>query len=179
MKKFIYTFVILILLLICPCCAYAFELTMTPSEVESAETFNLNLNMNEKIYLTNGHLKFDSTLFTFVSCDTAGVEIEKINDNEIAWFYTELQDSPPGINDIKFKFKAASVIKDTIENFEIEDGIYINTNEKVYENLDFLHPVKIKAKEVVLLPSTGGIGIWIFIISGLGIMIIVIIKRSK
>ncbi len=179
MKKKICLVILFFIILIIPNTIFAFETNLTPNEVESGKEFELILNMDENIYLCNGHLLYDKSLFEFVSCETSNIEIEEISDSDIAWFYTELQNSPHGIQQIKFKFRAASVIEDTIGNFEIQDGIYIDTDENIYENLDFIHPVKIKLKKVVMLPATGGIGILIFIIIGLALMIIAVIIKKK
>lgn len=174
------SFVILFLIiLIYPNFIYAFEVNATPQRVNSAETFNFEITINENIYLANGHIKYDPKLFTYVSSNTDGVSAEKLKDGEIAWIYTDLSDSPKGIKNIQFTFTAVSVGKDTTGNFEISDSIYIDTSEKIYENNDFIHPVKILAKYVMPLPSTGGLGIWIFIVVGLTLMGFAVLKLKK
>lgn len=178
MKKITFAIIILIMLIL-PNFVYAFEVKATPSQVNSAETFNFEIIMDENIYLANGHVTYDPKLFTYVSSNTEGVSTEKIKEGEISWIYTDLSNSPNGIKNIQFTFIANTVNQDTIGNFKITDSIYINTAEKIYENKDFTQPVKILAKYVMPIPATGGIGIWGFIVLGLLIMIIAVLKIKK
>ena len=182
MKKFVYTFIIILLLMmIYPSFVNAFEVSATPSEVMSGETFYFSISFDENIYLTNGHIKYDSDLFEFISCDTENVEIEKIADGEIAWFYTELQDSPSGIQNLDFKFRSSIVAHDTATSMVIEDGIYIGLDENVYEE-DKIANILIYAKEMSILPATGGIGTFIFFIVGIGLIglsAVILLKRDK
>lgn len=174
------SFVILFLIiLVYPNFIYAFEVNAQPQQVNSAETFNFEITMNENIYLANGHIKYDPKLFTYISSNTDGISVEKLKDGEIAWIYTDLSNSPKGIQNIEFTFIAVSVGKDTAGNFEISDSIYIDTNENIYENNNFIYPVKILAKYVMPIPATGGFGIGIFIVVGLSLIGFAVLKLKK
>lgn len=171
--------ILVLIFLIYPIQIYAFQVTASPTQVESAETFEFVISMDESIYLANGHLKFNSELFTYVSTVTPGVEIEKISENELAWIYTDLSTNPSGIRDIKFKFTAKSVYSHITDNFIVSDTIYINTNETIYENNDITQPVTILAKEFAEMPATGGIGIIPYQIVGMGIIAYSVIQFKK
>lgn len=163
--------ILVFIFLIYPIQIYAFQVTVSPTQVESAENFEFVISMDESIYLANGHLMFNSELFTYDSIITPGVEVEKISENELAWIYTDLSDNPQGINNIKFRFIAKTVHSNITDNFILTDTIYINTNEKTYENNDITQPVTIFAKECIEIPATGGIGNIPYQILGIGLMV--------
>ena len=158
--------IIILIFLIYPIQIYAFQVSGTPSQVDSGQKFEFTISMDESIYLANGHLTYNPELFTYISSDTPGIEIEKIRDGELAWIYTDLSDNPTGIQNIKFTFTAKNVFAHITDNFVISDSIYINTNETIYENQDFTKPITILAKQGVEMPATGGIGIIPFIFIG-------------
>lgn len=172
MKKIIIILVML-LGLIFPLNSFAFEMTATPNNVKAKEEFLFDVKIDKKSYLANGHLVFDSGLFEFISCETEGIELEQISDDEYAWIYTDVAKTE-GIEDLVFKFKAPSVAQDTDSEIKIKDYIFIDFDENIYEKTEFSKTIHINKRDTWEMPMTGGEGREGYLICGAGIMIVAV-----
>ena len=117
----------------------AFEINFgnTPAQVSPGESFTVEISTSVKSYLSNGHIKYDSNLFTYEGIEGQPNMSANIysNDGDLAWMYTEISNAPVGTDLLKFKFKAKKVTQTSSGDFIItgiddEEGAKFITNKE-------------------------------------------------
>lgn len=117
----------------------AFEINFgnTPAQVSPGESFTVEISTSVKSYLSNGHIKYDSNLFTYEGVEGQPNMSANIysNDGDLAWMYTEISNAPVGTDLLKFKFKAKKVTQTSSGDFVItgiddEEGAKFITNKE-------------------------------------------------
>lgn len=117
----------------------AFEINFgnTPAQVSPGESFTVEISTSVKSYLSNGHIKYDSNLFTYEGVEGQPNMSANIysNDGDLAWMYTEISNAPVGTDLLKFKFKAKKVTQTSSGDFIItgiddEEGAKFITNKE-------------------------------------------------
>ena len=135
MKKVIITAIMLVLamfMLTTNVQAYSMSFSGTKTTVEPGETFNVTVSVDEATTRANGHIKYDSSLFTFVS-STGSNMTANATSGTVQWLYSEPVGQETGANSFTFTFKAADVTETKKGTFTMEDFIAITkTNEEGY-----------------------------------------------
>lgn len=114
--------------------AYTANFSGTPTSVNSEETFTVKITVDEATTLANSHIKYDSSLFTFVSATQTNLSAAIYNsEGEISWMYTDLNANSQGVKTFEFTFKAKKVTEDKTGTFKMSDATFITVGEKTYE----------------------------------------------
>lgn len=114
--------------------AYTANFSGTPTSVNSEETFTVKITVDEATTLANSHIKYDSSLFTFVSATQTNLSAAIYNsEGEISWMYTDLNANSQGVKTFEFTFKAKEVTGDKTGIFQMSDATFITVGEKTYE----------------------------------------------
>ena len=114
--------------------AYTANFSGTPTSVNSEETFTLKITVDEATTLANSHIKYDSSLFTFVSATQTNLSAAIYNsEGEISWMYTDLNANSQGVKTFEFTFKAKKVTEDKTGTFQMSDAVFITIGENTYE----------------------------------------------
>lgn len=114
--------------------AYTANFSGTPTSVNSEETFTVKITVDEATTLANSHIKYDSSLFTFVSATQTNLSAAIYNsEGEISWMYTDLNANSQGVKTFEFTFKAKKVTEDKTGIFQMSDAVFITVGEKTYE----------------------------------------------
>ena len=112
--------------------AYSMNFSGTKTTVEPGETFNVTVSVDEATTRANGHIKYDSSLFTFVS-STGSNMTANATSGTVQWLYSEPVGQETGAKSFTFTFKAADVTETKKGTFTMEDFIAITkTNEEGY-----------------------------------------------
>ncbi len=112
--------------------AYSMSFSGTKTTVESGETFNVTVSVDEATTRANGHIKYDSSLFTFVS-STGSNMTANATSGTVQWLYSEPVGQETGTKSFTFTFKAADVTETKKGTFTMEDFIAITKdNEEGY-----------------------------------------------
>ena len=112
--------------------AYSMSFSGTKTTVEPGETFNVTVSVDEATTRANGHIKYDSSLFTFVS-STGSNMTANATSGTVQWLYSEPVGQETGAKSFTFTFKAADVTETKKGTFTMEDFIAITkTNEEGY-----------------------------------------------
>lgn len=114
--------------------AYTANFSGTPTSVNSEETFTVKITVDEATTLANSHIKYDSSLFTFVNATQTNLSASIYNsEGEISWMYTDLTANSKGVKTFEFTFKAKKVTEDKTGIFKMSDATFITVGEKTYE----------------------------------------------
>lgn len=114
--------------------AYTADFTGTPTSVNSEETFTVKITVDEATTLANSHIKYDSSLFTFVEATQTNLSAAIYqSEGEVSWMYTDLNANSTGVKTFEFKFKAKKVTEDKTGTFQMSDAVFITVGEKTYE----------------------------------------------
>lgn len=114
--------------------AYTADFTGTPTSVNSEETFTVKITVDEATTLANSHIKYDSSLFTFVEATQTNLSAAIYqSEGEVSWMYTDLNANSTGVKTFEFKFKAKKVTEDKTGTFKMSDAVFITVGEKTYE----------------------------------------------
>ncbi|MBO5348680.1 MAG: Ig-like domain-containing protein [Clostridia bacterium] len=122
--------------------AYEMNFGNTPAQVSPGETFTVELAVDENTYLANGHITYDSNLFTYVGVDVQNMTASVYEkEGNISWMYTEISNTPVGVKSFKFKFKAKEVTKTSSGDFvvcglEEEGPKFITTKDYTYSDTE-------------------------------------------
>ena len=112
--------------------AYTMSFSGTKTMVEPGETFNVTVSVDEATTRANGHIKYDSSLFTFVS-STGSNMTANATSGTVQWLYSEPVGQETGTKSFTFTFKAADVTETKKGTFSMEDFIAITKdNEEGY-----------------------------------------------
>ncbi len=112
--------------------AYSMSFSGTKTTVEPGETFNVTVSVDEATTRANGHIKYDSSLFTFVS-STGSNMTANATSGTVQWLYSEPVGQETGTKSFTFTFKAADVTETKKGTFSMEDFIAITKdNEEGY-----------------------------------------------
>ena len=113
--------------------AYSMSFSGTKTTVESGETFNVTVSVDEATTRANGHIKYDSSLFTFVSSTGSNMSASAGTAGTVQWLYSEPMGQETGVKSFTFTFKAADVTETKKGTFTMEDFIAITKdNEEGY-----------------------------------------------
>ncbi len=137
MKKSIKTFILVIIYLFAfstSVQSFTLKTNETPTTVNAGETFKVKLTVDEATTLANSHIKYDSSLFTFVEAKQTNMSASANQDgNEVSWMYTDLNANSEGIKTFEFTFKAKNIGETKTGTFEITDDVFITTKDRTYE----------------------------------------------
>ena len=109
--------------------AYSMSFSGTKTTVEPGETFNVTVSVDEATTRANGHIKYDSSLFTFVS-STGNNMTANATSGTVQWLYSEPVGQETGTKSFTFTFKAADVTETKKGTFSMEDFIAITKNNE-------------------------------------------------
>ena len=113
--------------------AYSMSFSGTKTTVEPGETFNVTVSVDEATTRANGHIKYDSSLFTFVSSTGSNMSASAETAGTVQWLYSEPAGQENGAKSFTFTFKAAEVTETQKGTFTMEDFIAITKeNEEGY-----------------------------------------------